>query len=32
MVYGAKTRTSGGGPLETVGVMSHNPINHLQEK
>ena len=32
MAYGAKTHTSGGGPLETFGKMSHNPLIHKQEK
>ena len=32
MTYGAKTRTSGGGPLETVGKMSHSPHIHMQGK
>ena len=32
MAYGAKTCTSEGGPPETVGKMSHNPLIHMQEK
>ena len=32
MAFGAKMHISGGGPLETVGKMSHNPLIHMQEK
>jgi hypothetical protein len=32
MAHGVKTHTSGGFPLETVGELSQNPLNNLQEK